>query len=245
VTNIQEYWENYPNGTTFNTTNAGTYGTAGMTNIGAGSGTMQTLTSDSSDGNSCLQCDWPASQAGQFAIPDTAAADGVCAFALKLLAYPTAAADQQYPVGARYASGQLGRLESNITGQFRTSMTSVSSYGTSLSLNNWYRVECQIIGSGTSSTAFNYFIYTTATGMTLHDSGGVSGVNTSALGQIVQWRWGRLSAQVGAISYRVDTMRSNIGSSTLLGPPPVPAGVNQIGYRSLWSPAAASQASLR
>lgn len=220
---VQELWELYPNGTALNSTNIGLYGTAGMTNAAAGSGTMATQTTDAADGISCLQCDWPTGQAGQFAIPDTAAADAVCAFAYKLLAFPTAAADHQFPIGARYSAGQLGRLETNITGQFRASMTSLSSYGTALSLNTWYRVECQIIGAGTTSTAFNYFVYTTPTGTTLLDSGGVSGVNTSALGQVAQWRWGRLSAQTGAISYKVDTMRSNIGSSTLLGPPPATA----------------------
>lgn len=243
----EERWENYPltsPGPDFNTTNAASFGTAGMTNIQANSGTMNVINTDAAAGAQCLQCDWPTTIAGQFAIPDTAAADAVCAFDYKLLAFP-AVTDSQFPIGARHASGQIGRIETSLTGQFRSSMTSVSAYGTALTLNVWRRVEVQLIGAGTASTALNYFVYTDTTGMTLYDSGSVTGVNTTALGQIVQWRWGRLSGQTGAISYRVDNCRSDIGTSTLLGPLAVPAGVTQIGYRSLWSPAAASQASLR
>jgi hypothetical protein len=240
-----ERFENFPDATTFSSTNAGTYAETPFVNIGSGTGSQTTTTSDAGHGSSCLESVYASGSAGQFALDASSpVADAVVAFDFKLLAFPTLT-DQQFPIGARYASGQIGRLETSNTGQLRASMTSVSSYGTALTLNVWRRLELQIIGAGTASTSLAYYLYTDVDGMSLYDTGGVSGVNTSGLGPVSQWRWGKFSSSATAISCRYDTLRVNYGSSTLLGPYSAGSGINQIGYRQLVSRRAALQAASR
>lgn len=242
----QERFENFPNGTAFSTASAGTFGETAWSNIAAGSGgSFTTTTADAGHGATCLECSIPSGIAGQYGFVDTAAADGVCAFDFKLLANITAA-NSQFPVGARYAAAQLGRLEMSATNQLRINFIATTAYGTALSLNTWYRLECQQLGAGTASSSFTYWLYSAPPDPgSLIETFSVTGQNTTALGQLVEWRWGKLNAAATVANWRIDTVRANIGSSTPLGPPPVPAGVNLIGYRSLWSPTAASQASLR
>lgn len=237
----QERFENFPNSTTFNSTNAGLFAEAAFTSIGSNGNTFFTTTADAGHGGSCLEVTGLSGTAGQFDLVDTASAQGVLAFDFKLLAFPTVNG-VQFPVVWRGASA-IGRLEMNTSGQLRCSMVGTGTYGTALALNTWYRIEIILTGLGTASSAVTLNVYVGDNTGTPYATDTVSGQTTAI--QMDRFRFYRTSTEATALSCRYDTIRQDIGSSTPLGPPPVPAGVNQIGYRSLWSPAAASQASLR
>lgn len=215
----QETFENFPNGTTFNTANAGTFGQVTYANVASNANTFVTTTADAAHGTSCLDITGVSATAGQFDITDTAAADGVLAFYFKCLSTPSVTT--QFPVGFRQSAGALGRLEMSTTRQLRCVLGASGTFGTALALSTWYRIELIVTGTGTAASAVTTNVYVGDSTGSPFATDTVSGQTTAA--QLDRFRFYRFSTEATALNCRIDSIRQNIGSSTALGPFPAAA----------------------
>jgi hypothetical protein len=211
-----EDFENFPNATTFNTANAGTFGKVTYANVASNANTFATTTADAAHGTSCLGITGVSATAGQFDIPDTAAAAGAVSFYFKILSTPSVTT--QFPIGWRQSAGALGRLEMSTTRQLRINMTGIGTFGTALALSTWYRIEIVVTGTGTAATAATMNAYVGDATGTAFATDTVTGQTTAA--QMDRFRYYRFSTEATALDCRIDSIQQNIGASSQIGPWP-------------------------
>jgi len=238
-------FDGQPNGATVTTATSDDNGDPVQTWQQSVSGTANYTTADAAHGDACVELSGAAGLASiALCDVDDAAPSALFSIAMyfKWVSYPTATNDQM-GINIRGLANNLGRIDASTTGQFRVNMGIATAYTTALALNTWYRLEFYGSGLGTAASAATLDIYA-GDSTTLFATAGVTGQTTAAQAQ--RGRYGCFSgAALAGKTYRIDSIRQNIGSATPLGPWPAAPTATMRASDLITSPTAAIRAATR